>query len=299
MASFYNKGDCPRCGGIHTGLAKAKRSKRRRRIGSPTYLKWLDKGVKKLAPKIMTFFTRRREDLLHSLSSALGLHKSTNPDGTTKTPDQVVEEITFDDWTALTGIFDKAIFDAFLDSSKAAWSMIGFDASDANLDLVNEQAVAYARDRSAGLVGMSYDDDGNLIENPNSAYAITDSTREEIRGLVEDAVQDGWSADDLADELGSAYAFSDARAETIARTELAFAHTQGNLEAWGTAGVQKKQWILGSEHDMDDECNDNADSDPIDIDDTFPSGDDGPPAHPNCVCDLLPVFDDSTVEDDS
>jgi hypothetical protein len=46
--------------------------------------------------------------------------------------------------------------------------------------------------------------------------------------------------------------------------------------------VEMKQWILGP--NACDQCVDNAEASPIPVDDDFPSGDDAPPAHPNCVC---------------
>jgi hypothetical protein len=54
--------------------------------------------------------------------------------------------------------------------------------------------------------------------------------------------------------------------------------------------VSGKEWLLGSEHDQDDECDDNVAAGVIALDDSFPSGDDEAPAHPNCVCDVLPVL---------
>jgi hypothetical protein len=75
----------------------------------------------------------------------------------------------------------------------------------------------------------------------------------------------------------------------IARTELALASVTGALDTWKESGVVTgKQWILGSEHTVEDECDEN-DGVVVALGDVFPSGDDGPPAHPNCVCDILSV----------
>lgn len=48
------------------------------------------------------------------------------------------------------------------------------------------------------------------------------------------------------------------------------------------AGAQEKQWVGGT----CDACMENSDAGWIDVDDEFPSGDDEPPAHDNCACDM-------------
>lgn len=47
-------------------------------------------------------------------------------------------------------------------------------------------------------------------------------------------------------------------------------------------GDEEKQWVGGT----CEVCMENADAGWIPIDDEFPSGDDEPPAHPNCSCEL-------------
>jgi phosphohistidine phosphatase SixA len=48
--------------------------------------------------------------------------------------------------------------------------------------------------------------------------------------------------------------------------------------------MHQKQWVTDA--DPCEDCEDNADEGWIDADDEFPSGDDEPPAHPNCHCSL-------------
>ena len=80
------------------------------------------------------------------------------------------------------------------------------------------------------------------------------------------------------------------RALLIARTEISDALSEGNLQSWKASGVvEGKEWVLGSEHGVPDICDENAAAGVIPIDATFPSGDDRPTAHVQCVCDLLPV----------
>jgi hypothetical protein len=111
-----------------------------------------------------------------------------------------------------------------------------------------------------------------------------------LRAAVADAIEEGTSTADLAAALEESYAFSEDRAETIARTELARADVEGNLTAYRDSGVvEGKEWILGSEHGDADECDEAAAMGVVPIDDDF-GGIGDPPAHPNCACDVLPVL---------
>ena len=72
---------------------------------------------------------------------------------------------------------------------------------------------------------------------------------------------------------------------------------QESYQAAADAGVPvKKRWL--AEADCCDVCSKNAAAGPIDLDDTFPSGDDTPPGHPNCRCSLTPVVGEPDQTDD-
>lgn len=176
-----------------------------------------------------------------------------------------------------------------LDGGAQALDQIGLGDEEAMLELANAAGVDYARDRAAELVGKRVEDDGTVVDNPRAEYAIDDATRELIRADVSTALTEGWSNDQLADAIAGNYAFSDDRAETIARTETAFADVAGNLAGYRASGqVESKQWIVG-----DACCDDCADLDGVvvDLDDDFPGdGGDGPPLHPNCRCDIVPIL---------
>ncbi|MEI8032991.1 MAG: phage minor head protein [Chlorobiaceae bacterium] len=156
----------------------------------------------------------------------------------------------------------------------------------------NERAVEWAMDRAAELVGMKWVN-GELVENPNAEWSISQSTREMIHGDVNRAIDEGWSNDRLADSLMENEAFSESRALMIARTETAFADIQGNLAAYEEAkaviGEVKVEWITAQDDRVSDECEMN-DGEVREIGEAFPSGATEPPQHPNCRCDLLPVI---------
>lgn len=265
---------------------------RRKRRGSAAYLTWLESNVPGLRKKVSAFFKDEAErvfdDLRDSVSAVVRVRKISRED-----VELILNKVDFSRWTALIGVVEDDLVTAFKDNAEAGFEAIRFTPDEEIVELVNEKAKVWAQARAAELVGMRKTPDGSYVPNPNAKWAITESTRSSIRDLVNDAVDEGWSVDTFKDELLSAHAFSAERAETIARTELAAAHVQGNLDAWKESGiVTQKQSILGSEHDLDDTCNDNADAGPIPFDAEFPSGHQGAPYHPNCVCDVIPVLED-------
>jgi len=81
----------------------------------------------------------------------------------------------------------------------------------------------------------------------------------------------------------------------IAQTEMSRAVSVASRDLYETSGVEYVEWLV-AEGCAD--CQDNADASPIRIDDTFPSGDSEPPAHPNCMCSLAPYIMDTGALND-
>jgi hypothetical protein len=79
----------------------------------------------------------------------------------------------------------------------------------------------------------------------------------------------------------------------IARTETADALVQANVAEYRDNDISQIQWLVGDPCDI---CAENA-NEIVDIGETFASGDQYPPAHPNCVCDVSPVVQFSQGED--
>jgi len=75
------------------------------------------------------------------------------------------------------------------------------------------------------------------------------------------------------------------RALMIAQTEMSSAVSVANRDIYESSGVEQVEWLTADPCDI---CQENEDVSPIGIDETFPSGDTEPPAHPNCVCDIAP-----------
>lgn len=131
---------------------------------------------------------------------------------------------------------------------------------------------------------------GDLIDD------ISESIREDIRDLVEQAFDGDFDVKDLASQIEDLIG-DEARAETIARTETMRASNEGQLEAWDQAvdaglltGVETKEWITTPDDITCPIC------EPMDglqapLNGLFdlPGGEgqiDQPPAHPRCRCTI-------------
>jgi hypothetical protein len=152
---------------------------------------------------------------------------------------------------------------------------------------LNEGARDWAGDRAAELVGMRRLDDGSIVENPNAKWAITDTTRDDLRRIISNGFTKETPMPDLIKQIGDAGAFSDSRAEMIAQTEVAFAQVHANYDVWKASGVvDGSTWQLSVDHVPGCDCDLNAGV-TVAIGEDFPSGDDMPPAHPRCQCSLV------------
>lgn len=243
--------------------------------------------------------------LTAAVDAATKLAKTETDDGPDAVDPEEVARILASlglDWSSLAADVQSELQAIAADGGTEALAQlvaVGVSEDAVSVDQVNAAAVVYARDRSAELVGMRVAADGTLVENPNAEWAITDSTRSMLNTDVVSAIEEGWSTDELAGVLADSYAFSDDRAETIARTEIATADVQGNLAIYEASGVvEGKEWLLGSEHDDADECDEAAAMGVQPFDSDW-GGIGDPPAHPKCVCDIAPVVMDSATSDDS
>lgn len=143
-------------------------------------------------------------------------------------------------------------------------------ATATSVEQANARAVEWAKHQA-----------GNLITD------VSEATRDGVNQLTARAIEDGLSAQEYADVLGEAWEFSADRSLMIARTELAFAETQGTLVGYAASGVvEKKGWSADAE--ACDEC-DAMNGEEVALEESFSDGSDGPPAHPNCRCTTYPV----------
>jgi Phage portal protein len=202
-----------------------------------------------------------------------------------KDEDQIVNQIMSDlevEFSLLPDEIEDALSQAALGGASLGSLQVSITDKDL-LDKVNAVAGDWARRRAAELVGMRWNATGDLVENPNAKWAITDSTRDQLMIVVRDLfAEEAPTLKDIEQRVMEAGIFSDTRASMIARTEISLAQSNGNLEAWRQGGVLTVEWQLSSDHDHDDECDENESNSPYDID-SVPDC----PAHPNCDCVLV------------
>jgi SPP1 gp7 family putative phage head morphogenesis protein len=191
---------------------------------------------------------------------------------------------------ALQELFGEIPMEAAPPLRHAAFAGIGKGVAELDLtddDMIsalNQGAQDWADERAAELVGMHKLEDGTFVENADAKWAISDTTRDDLRSIVTDAFGKETPMPDLIEQIREAGAFSDSRAEMIARTEVARAQCHANYDVWKDSGVVKKlQWQTSVEPNTCDDCKD-ANGEVVSLGETFPGVDvEAPPAHPNAV----------------
>ncbi len=148
-----------------------------------------------------------------------------------------LEEVDLD----MSGLIPK--LEEAIKASAAVGAGETADAVGFSLDNVPEAALKYARNRAAELVGMRYDDAGRLVVNPDNRFAINETLREDLRSTVAQAIDKGWSPQELTSRLSDV--FDRPRAEAVARTETGFAYNEGAADVYEEAGVEKVEILDG------------------------------------------------------
>lgn len=130
-----------------------------------------------------------------------------------------------------------------------------------------------------------------LLDNRGvTIQGINRTTLDRIGTILARGLENGWTPSDIKEEIADTIDDDNDRALTIAQTEMSRAVTAASRQLYEESGVELVEWLVADPCDI---CQENADVSPIRIDDTFPSGDTEPPAHPNCVCDLAPYVTDT------
>ena len=153
-----------------------------------------------------------------------------------------------------------------------------------NMTDAYKPAAQYAKDRAAEMVGMRWDG-AKLIPNPNAQWQISDVVRDAVRTNVSKAFEEGWTPQELSQNLAMDHGFSAKRARNISRTEIATAQEEGARQYFKAAGVTGKRW---SQSDACPVCQGNAKQGVIPVEQAFQSGHQHGPAHPSCRCSVIP-----------
>lgn len=184
-------------------------------------------------------------------------------------------------WDYLPGITEPLLAEAALkgvaDGAAQAGAFVGFRE-------VQDQARAWAKERAAEMVGKKYVD-GQLVDNPDARYAISDTTREELHRIFSEEAN--LAPADFLKAIQNAGTFSEDRARLIAKTELKTIGQRSQYEGWRKSGkVSMVKWHLSSVGIHCPLCIANAEQGPVPLNKAFSSGHEAPPAHPRCGCYL-------------
>lgn len=145
---------------------------------------------------------------------------------------------------------------------------------------------------SAELLEREYGLDLLLQQSGVSIREIKKTSIDRIGNRLADGMRKGLSVDKIAESLRDDVA-DPARALMIAMTETTRAAMFAAQERYAEANIEKIQW---SAMDPCPKCALN-DGQIVKMGQKFASGDYEPPAHPNCLCSLLPVIEEQKYEE--
>ena len=111
---------------------------------------------------------------------------------------------------------------------------------------------------------------------------VIDTKLDRIGTALARGLEAGWTPQKVAKMIDTIID-DPQHALVISQTEMSRAVSVATRDRYEQAGVEQVEWLVAEGCDI---CQENADASPINIGDTFPSGDSEPPAHPNCMCAL-------------
>jgi len=133
-----------------------------------------------------------------------------------------------------------------------------------------QQAINYASKRA-----------GWLIKNMNT------ETVNRLKTVISNGIANKRGVPGVTSDLRHTFEdMSKSRAQMIARTETNDALSQAFLDRASEMNIEGKEWVTSDPCPI---CAGNEGDGVIPIDDSFSSGHDRPPAHPNCRCALAPA----------
>ena len=123
---------------------------------------------------------------------------------------------------------------------------------------------------------------------------MNDTQYKRLGNILQAGLTRGDSTSTLASNISTYMNRDRSWAETVARTETRSAVTSASLDSYRDSQIELVEWLTadgGCEI-----CGEYEAMGPVPIDEGF--GDvDGPPAHPNCLCVILPVISDTSSND--
>jgi 2'-5' RNA ligase len=245
-----------------------------------------EKARGRLEGTLRSSFSKMRAALVKELGKSLA-SRLRKIDDEGQIVEQLLEKLE-EFFTELPDLTEPEIREAIFAGVEEGVLQLGIDDSDL-LAEINTVARDWSEDRAAEMVGRKWSEDGTLVDNPDARWAISETTRDEIRDIVARAFEaKEISISDIATSVEEAGIFSESRAEMIARTEVSRAQVAGNLQTWEKSGmVQSLRWKTSASEGVCADCEMN-DDEVVQFGEAFPSGAEQPgDDHPNCRCSVI------------
>lgn len=239
--------------------------------------------VKKAERQVAVAFSRQGREFVSRLAKLKGsFSESALTEETAKTPEweplfTAAEMATLAAFEDPLGVLHRAALAA---GARATLADFGVKTS---FDLAAPEAVAFLKDRAAERVTL-----------------INETTRAEMRVLLTNAMEQGWSYDKTAKAIKDKFeGFAgrapqkhiQSRAHLVAVQEAGEAYEAGSLQAAKRLldlGLEmQKAWSTVGDNRVSEQCMMDEGAGWISIDDLFPSGNDRPPGHVSCRCTAL------------
>ncbi|MDD2857781.1 MAG: phage minor head protein [Candidatus Nanopelagicales bacterium] len=171
------------------------------------------------------------------------------------------------------------------------WLRSAYQAGDSDaIDAVGGEGAAgalkFAQERAAALLGRSWDGSA-WVEVPGSKYVVSDTIRDQVKGLVEDAIANGRTVGELNEAIADTFADIKGRSLMIANTETTIAYNAGSVAGYKVQGVTHVEVMDGGTPGSCAEC-DEANGQIWTIAEAAAN----PSAHPNCTRSFLPIIPD-------
>jgi hypothetical protein len=253
------------------------------------------------------------DELRNALIDAVNVKQIVDDILQTFTPDLAVSTAQARSWAEVNVRLDLRRVGMVVEDIYATGWVLGQDVALANYAAARLNKV-YSRDNLITATKTNWDtwEPGDraaemLIRQPNGLAKLIGKARESTVGnmgkttinrigtLLADALGKGDTVTSLAGTLREGIkqiANDPARAFTIANTEMNRAMSQSCLNSYNDFGVEQVEWLGLEACEL---CGANADQGPIMLGELFESGDDAPPAHPNCRCSIIAVVDENRL----
>lgn len=197
------------------------------------------------------------------------------------------------DWKGLAAMFQPYLEDAGKEGVDVGVGQVQMTDAGKRQDAANDEAEEYAARRSAELAGMKRNAKGELEEDPDAHWPLTEVVKQEIRNSITLAVTEGWTTEQLAAVIDASYALSAERAAVVADNEITNAQSAGTYSLWRQSGtITLVQWVTADVDRQFDECDMYEAQGVVPLGHEFAEGLFSPRAHPRCQCELEVVDPD-------